>query len=64
MQFEARYEEEDGSISIKYLDVNEDALEYINFMQDYIGYLQDELLKEEVIPLKFNLTASSPILPN
>ena len=45
MQLEARYENEDGSISIKYIEVNEDALEYINFMHDYIGFLQDELAK-------------------
>lgn len=64
MQVEARYENEDGSITIKYIEVNEDAIEYINFMQDYIGFLQDELLKEEVIPLRLDVTASSPIMPN
>jgi hypothetical protein len=63
-QFEARYENEDGSISIKYLEVDEDTLEYINQMLDYIGFLQDELLREEVIPLKLDITASSPIMPN
>ena len=64
MQLEARYENEDGSISIKYIELNEDALEYVQYMQDYIGFLQDELLKEEVIPLRIDLHAGSPILPN
>ena len=64
MQIEARYENEDGSITIKYIEVNEDDVEYINFMQDYIGFLQDELLKEEVRPLKIEFSASSPILGN
>ena len=64
MQLEARYENEDGSITIKYIEVSEDALEYINFMHDYIGFLQEELLKEEVRPLVFDITASSPILGN
>lgn len=64
MQIEAKYEQEDGTIVVKYIDVNEDALEYFQSMNIYIGWLQDELMKKEVIPLRIEFSASSPILSN
>lgn len=64
MQIEARYEQEDGTVVVKYIEVNQDALDYITAMEDYVGWLQDEVLKKETKPMRISLSASSPISAN
>jgi hypothetical protein len=64
MQIEARYEQEDGSIVVKYIEVNQDALDYITVMENYIDWLQDEVFKKEAKPMRIMLSASSPISAN
>jgi hypothetical protein len=64
MQIEARYENEDGSITVKYIEVNDDALEYFKKMSIYIGWLQDELLRQEAEPMVIEFSAKSPLILN
>jgi hypothetical protein len=64
MQIEARYENEDGSITVKYLEVSEDAADYFQKMHYYIGWLQDELLRQEAEPMVIEFSANSPLILN
>lgn len=64
MTIEAQYEDEQGNLYVKIIEVNEDANDYIQAMHTYICFLESELLAMDVSELKINWSESDPIMVN